>query len=56
MEINEEKNDIINDKNNNNETSFNRLCKLQQLLKTESALNELCKLYYISNFNFYFSF
>ena len=46
--------DIINDNNIDDEKSFNRLCKLQQLIKTESALNELCKVYYISNF--YFSF
>jgi uncharacterized protein YeeX (DUF496 family) len=50
LEINEDLNNKIND----NEKSFNRLCKLQQLIKTESALNELCKTYFISNF--YFSF
>ena len=41
MDDKEELNEIIND----NEKSINRLCKLQKLIKTESALNELCKTY-----------
>ena len=43
MDDKEELNEIIND----NEKSFNRLCNLQKLVKTESALNELCKTYYL---------
>ena len=42
-EINDNK--IINDK----EKSFNRLCKLQKLIKRESALKELCKKNYNNN-------
>ena len=44
-----EENNIINDAeiNENNlikkEDSFDRLCKLQKLIKKESALKEICK-------------
>ena len=44
-----EENNIINDAeiNENNlikkEDSFDRLCKLQKLIKKESALREICK-------------
>ena len=34
-----------NKNNNNTDNSFNWICKLQQLTKEESSLNELCKLY-----------
>lgn len=37
--IDENDNKLINDK----EKSFNRLCKLQNLIKRESSLKELCK-------------
>ncbi len=39
-----EKNENIN----NNENTFERICKIQKLIKKESALKELCKilLYY----------
>ena len=33
---------IINTPNNNDKT-FNKLCKLQKLIKKESALREFCK-------------
>ena len=33
-------------KNNNKDNAFNRLYKLQLLLKKESALKELCKIIY----------
>lgn len=29
---------------NDNDLSFNRLCKIQQLIKTQSNLKELCKI------------
>ena len=31
--------------NNNKEGTFDRLCKLQKLIKKESAIKELCKNY-----------
>ena len=31
--------------NNNKEGTFDRLCKIQKLIKKESAIKELCKLY-----------
>jgi hypothetical protein len=35
----------INNNINNNDDAFNRLQKLQILLKKESAMKELCKIY-----------
>ena len=32
--------------NNNKEGTFDRLCKLQKLIKKESAIKELCKGYF----------
>ena len=49
-ESNENKNEIININDKNEEKSFNRLCHLQKLIKTESSLNEICK----SNFKYNF--
>lgn len=39
-EDNNIKNELFN---NNKEKSFDRLCRLQKLIKKESALKELCK-------------
>lgn len=41
-------NSAINENINNNGETFQRICKLQKLIKKESALKELCKnlLYY----------
>jgi hypothetical protein len=36
-------NDIKNNAYNNNYKTFNKLIKLQKLIKKESALKELCK-------------
>ena len=34
----------VNENNKKKEKSFDKLCKIQKLLKKESALKELCKL------------
>ena len=47
----EKVNNIINE--NNKDNAFNRLYKLQLLLKKESALKELCKIFFYS---FYFRY
>ena len=46
-------NSEINEKINNNGETFQRICKLQKLIKKESALKELCKklLYYLTEKN-----
>ena len=44
--INEEKNEDNIIIKNKKESSFERLCKLQKLIKEESMLKELCKVYY----------
>ena len=44
--INEEKNEDNIIIKNKKESSFERLCKLQKLIKEESTLKELCKVYY----------
>ena len=41
--IKEQKNIILNLSTENNDLSFSRLIKLQELVKKESALRELCK-------------
>ena len=41
--IEEKKNIILNISTDNNDLSFSRLVKLQELVKKESALRELCK-------------
>ena len=38
------------------EKSFDRLLNLQILLKKESSLKELCKLFYLNNFLYIFQF
>ena len=45
MEKNEEKNKNIfsGKKNNKNSLSFQNLVKLQKLIKTESAMRDICK-------------
>jgi hypothetical protein len=40
---NEDNNKVIKNKK---ESSFERLCKLQKLIKEESLLKGLCKIYY----------
>lgn len=44
--INEEKNEDNIIIKNEKESSFERLCKLQKLIKEESMLKELCNIYY----------
>lgn len=44
--INEEKKEDNITIQNKKEPSFERLCKLQKLIKEESMLKELCKIYY----------
>ena len=44
--INEEKNEDNIIIKNKKESSFERLCKLQKLIKEESMLKEICKVYY----------
>ena len=41
--IEEQKNIILNSSTDNNNLSFSRLVKLQELVKKESALRDLCK-------------
>ena len=41
--IEEQKNIILNLSTDNNNLSFSRLVKLQELVKKESVLRELCK-------------
>ena len=41
--IKEQKNIILNSSTDNNNLSFSRLVKLQELVKKESVLRELCK-------------
>ena len=41
--IEEQKNIVLNLSTENNDLSFSRLIKLQELVKKESALRELCK-------------
>jgi hypothetical protein len=41
--IEEKKNIILNISTDNNDLSFSRLVKLQELVKKESVLRELCK-------------
>jgi len=41
--ITEQKNIVLNLSTENNDLSFSRLIKLQELVKKESALRELCK-------------
>jgi len=41
--IKEQKNIVLNLSTENNDLSFSRLIKLQELVKKESALRELCK-------------
>ena len=48
MEFNKETNNndkykIEENNKNNKEKSFDKICKLQRLIKKESALKELCK-------------
>lgn len=45
LDINNENNNIINDK----EKTLERLAKLQKMVKRESILRELCKLYFIND-------
>ena len=45
--INEDKYEANNIIKNKREPSFERLCKLQKLIKEESLLKELCKVFYI---------
>ena len=45
-----ENNIILNIDKNSNDSSFQRLAKLQKLIKKESALREICK----NTINFYF--
>ena len=51
MEIIKEINEVENNNSekitiiNNKEGAFDRLCKLQKLIKKESAIKELCKNY-----------
>ena len=44
-DINKENNNIFNDK----EKTLERLSNLQKMVKRESILKELCKLYFINN-------
>ena len=37
--------------NENYNNSFEKLCKIQKLLKKESALKELCNLFFIIKYN-----
>ena len=52
MEIIKEINEVENNNSekitviNNKEGTFDRLCKLQKLIKKESAIKELCKDYF----------
>lgn len=41
--IKEQKNIVLNLSTENNDLSFSRLIKLQELVKKDSALRELCK-------------
>ena len=41
--IEDQKNIILNLSTDNNDLSFSRLVKLQELVKKESVLRELCK-------------
>ncbi len=41
--VEEQKNLILNVSSDNNDLSFSRLVKIQELIKKESALRELCK-------------
>jgi len=41
--IKEQKNIVLNLSTENNDLSFSRLIKLQELVKKESVLRELCK-------------
>lgn len=41
--IKKQKNIVLNLSTENNDLSFSRLIKLQELVKKESALRELCK-------------
>ena len=41
--IEDQKNIILNLSTDNNDLSFSRLVKLQELVKKESALRDLCK-------------
>jgi hypothetical protein len=52
LNLNKLKKEVINEE----DCSFNRLCKLQKLIKRESALKELCKKRIIYFTNFIFSF
>ena len=45
-DINEEKKEDNIIIKNKKESSFERLCKLQKLIKEESMLKEICKVYY----------
>lgn len=48
----EDQNDnMLNESSNNNDLSFSRLIKIQELIKKESILRELCKNIYIIIFN-----
>ena len=47
-----ENNIILNIDKNSNDSSFQRLAKLQKLIKKESALREICK----NTINFIFSY
>lgn len=41
------KNEINIETQNNTNKTFNRLCKLQKLLKKESSMKKLCKYHFL---------
>ena len=47
----DEGNRNVNENYNINDNSFEKLCKIQRLLKKESALKELCNLFFIIKYN-----
>ena len=47
----DEGNRNVNENYNINDNSFEKLCKIQRLLKIESALKELCNLFFIIKYN-----